>query len=190
MKRSVADNILYLVDVYENTDRGIIVKNLGTVLDQKEVSKPIIAEAIGISRRMIYRWFDDALDVKPALIRLCKSAEYLGVNILWLLGANELDIETFDDLAALYIEGYDLQYNTGKCIVLDNLELYLGKSETLAAQRSSLRRLTLESITGANRNTINAWMNRSRLNVKIPLVSLCKLAKYLDVDVLDLMKKK
>lgn len=188
MKRSVAGNILYLVDIYENTDRWNIVEQLDIILDKKAINKPTFGAAIGLSRRMIYRWFDDALDIKPALIRLCKAAKYLDISVLTLFGIPEKEVAVYDDVAALYIMGYELQYNTDKSVVLDNLEQYLGKSETLAAQRSNSRRIALENITGANRNTINAWMNRSRTNVKIPLVSLCKLAEYLDVDVLELMK--
>ena len=36
--------------------------------------------------------------------------------------------------------------------------------------------------------TVYAWMNKSRNNVKVPLIKLCMIANELDVDVLELLK--
>ena len=46
----------------------------------------------------------------------------------------------------------------------------------------------LMEITGSNKHTVYAWMNKSRNNVKVPLIKLCMIANELNVDVLELLK--
>lgn len=47
----------------------------------------------------------------------------------------------------------------------------------------------LIDITNSNKHTVYAWMNRSRNNVKVPLLKLCMIADALNVDVMEFLKE-
>lgn len=46
----------------------------------------------------------------------------------------------------------------------------------------------LMRMTNSGKHTIHAWFNRSRENVKIPLLKLCIIADELNIDVTEFLK--
>lgn len=92
-----------------------------------------------------------------------------------------------DSLAKSYIELTDLWELTPKSVMADNIERYFGYSMMFRGHKDDTRIKELTSVTGATNHAVNAWLNRSRDNVKVPLYKLCKIADYLDVDVRQLL---
>ena len=85
-----------------------------------------------------------------------------------------------------YIELTHLWENTDKGIVIDNLERLIGY--VWQGNKNSLVVEKLMLMAEASNHTVRAWTNRSRLNVKIPLLKLCQIAEHLGVDVFELFK--
>ena len=86
-----------------------------------------------------------------------------------------------------------LQFNsqwesTNKSIIADNVEkyLYVKYPECRASYSAKMEKLI--EITKCKKDAIYSWLNRSRENVKVPLLKLCILAVALDVNVGDLLK--
>ena len=46
----------------------------------------------------------------------------------------------------------------------------------------------ISEITGSKPDTVFAWFNRGRPNVKVPFLKLCKIADYLGSDVAEFFK--
>lgn len=80
-----------------------------------------------------------------------------------------------------YIELTRLWEATGKDIVIDNIERLVGYLKRGNRNSEVINRLML--MTESNRHSVFSWTNRSRENVKIPLLKLCQIADNLDVDV-------
>lgn len=89
--------------------------------------------------------------------------------------------------ARIFMDITELWDNTPKGIMIDNIERFLGYSTTFRGHKDSTRLRQLEDITDSSTHTVNAWMNRSRENVKIPLLKLCKIAEYLGIAVEELL---
>ena len=64
---------------------------------------------------------------------------------------------------------------------------YFGKTEELLLHHSNKRQVQVMEICDCTQHSYYSWFNRSRLNVRIPLLALCKLAVAANVDVFDLM---
>ena len=79
-------------------------------------------------------------------------------------------------LARDYIELTELWENTDKDFMIDNIERIIGHPTSKDIDY-------LAKITNVSNHTVLAWFNRSRSNVKIPLIKLCILADYFNVDV-------
>lgn len=92
--------------------------------------------------------------------------------------------------ARIFMDITELWENTPKSIMVDNIERLLGYSATFRGHKDNTRLKKLESITDSSTHTVNAWMNRSRENVKIPLLKLCKIADYLGIEVEELLSSK
>lgn len=94
-------------------------------------------------------------------------------------------------VAKQYIELTRLFEEAEKGFVTDNIERLFGYTQTYQGSRNN-ERVTAISIASETQNvdTIRAWTNRSRGNVKIPLYKLCKIAESKQISVVDLLTKK
>lgn len=140
------------------------------------------------SRHTVNSWFNRKK--KIPLIDICMVAKYLGMSIYPFIVDRNLDgkkeftslnVETvFSGAIArdVYIRAVEMQHNTDKDIVLNNIREYFEKGYGDVCME----------ICGCKKDTYYAWFNRSRKNVKIPLLSLCKIAEYLNVNVFTLME--
>lgn len=76
-----------------------------------------------------------------------------------------------------------------KTTIAENVEkLLYAKYPECASYKAKIEKL--HEISGSQKNTVHAWLNRSRENVKVPFLKLCRIAKTLEVDVQDLLKEK
>ena len=93
-----------------------------------------------------------------------------------------------DKIAAQILIYNELWEKTDKSVIAGNVEkyLYLKYPECSGAFDTKMNKL--EEITGSKRQTIYAWLNRSRGRVKVPLMKLCVIANALDVDITELLK--
>ena len=152
------------------------------------------------SKHAVMSWFNRPK--KIPLIDLCMVANYLHYNIFAFFNVSKNGEVTIQDFliandycnehypvnsAEIYIRAYNMQYNTDKNIVVDNLEKYYGTTEELLLHHSNKRQVKVMEICECTQYSYYSWFNRSRTNVRIPLLALCKLAVAADVDVFDLM---
>ena len=72
---------------------------------------------------------------------------------------------------------------TDKVIIADNIEYYLSKTYLDCEISFNARWEKLMEITGCKKQTVYAWLNRSRDNVKVPLIKLCQIAAAMNIDV-------
>ncbi len=91
-------------------------------------------------------------------------------------------------LARDYIEITELWENTDKGFVIDNLERLAGYR--IKGNNKTIKPDELARITNVTSHAVIAWFNRSRENVKIPLLKLCVLADYFNVDIRDFLTVK
>lgn len=91
-------------------------------------------------------------------------------------------------LAKDYIELTELWENTDKAFVIDNIERLIGYP--VRGHKNAMRINTLAKVANATNHTVVAWLNRSRTNVKIPLIKLCMLADYFNVDIRAILSQK
>lgn len=155
------------------------------------------------SKHTVMSWFNRP-DKRIPLIDLCMIASYLHYNIFSFFTIKKnCEVSTADfliandyyntnypaDSADIFIRASELQYNTDKDIVIDNLEKYYGSSEEILAHHSNERQKKVVDICDCKVWTYYAWFNRSRKNVRIPLISLCQLAVAADVDIFNLFEK-
>ena len=89
--------------------------------------------------------------------------------------------------AQIFMDITELWENTPKSVMIDNIERFLGYSTTFRGHKDNTRLKELENITDSSRHTVNAWMNRSRENVKVPLLKLCKISEYLGITIEELL---
>jgi len=75
---------------------------------------------------------------------------------------------------------------TDKNTMLDRISERLSRIgyKTVAEQRDFLSK-----ITGAGEHTVYAWFNRSRQDVKIPLIKLCIISNAIGEDVKKFLRK-
>lgn len=77
----------------------------------------------------------------------------------------------------------DKWQQTDKVFITERVEQYLPLKYPECAERYEARAESLMKIAGVGYHTACAWLNRSRTNVKIPLLKLCMIAENLGVDV-------
>ena len=198
-----ANLILEMQKQYDNRTREQILSNLNTAISfvktkgvevDRYRSLPKITNK---SKHTVMSWFNRP-DKKIPLIDLCMLANYLCYNIFSFftikengdvslsefLIANEYNNAKYPvDSANIYIRAYNLQSETDKDVVIDNLEKFYGSSKEILKHHSKVRQKRVISICNCTHQTYIAWFNRSRKNVHVPLISLCKLAIDCGVDV-------
>ena len=91
-------------------------------------------------------------------------------------------------IAEEYLKLTELWENTNQEIISKNVKMIL--EDNIPECKDSFNAIwnKLMEITNSNKHTVYAWMNKSRCNVKVPLLKLCKIAVMFDIDVLDLLK--
>ena len=155
------------------------------------------------SKHTVMSWFNRPQKKIP-LIDLCVVAQYLGyniysfftikenceVNVADFLMANDYNNANLPvDGAEIFIRAYNLQYETDKNIVIDNIETFYKTSEELLARHDNSRQVRIRELCGCALQTYYAWFNRSRTNVKIPLLSMCLIAEDSNMDIFYFFEK-
>lgn len=77
-----------------------------------------------------------------------------------------------------------LWYNTNSNVIINNVEDLLS---TDGYTTPSKRINRLIEITGATKDAVYAWLNRSRNNIKIPFIKLCMIAGEYNIKVSKLL---
>lgn len=78
--------------------------------------------------------------------------------------------------------------NTNQSVIADNVEKYLYAKYPECKESYNAKMDKLIDITKSKKDSIYSWLNRSRENVKVPLLKLCMLAVALDVNVSDFLE--
>lgn len=93
-----------------------------------------------------------------------------------------------ESLARECLQLNELWSKTDKNIISNNIRKYI--KDNIPECKDSFNALwnSLVEITGSTRYTAYAWLNRSRNNVKIPLLKLCMIADKFDVDIIEFFK--
>lgn len=73
--------------------------------------------------------------------------------------------------------------NTNKIIIADNVEKYLYMKFPECQNSYNVKMDKLMEITKCKKDSIYSWLNRSRENVKVPLLKLCMLAVAFDINI-------
>lgn len=95
-----------------------------------------------------------------------------------------------EPLAREYLQLNELWSKTDKNIISDNVRKYIGDNIPECQNSFNVLWDNLVEITGSTRYTVYAWLNRSRSNVKIPLLKLCMIADKLNVDIIEFLVDK
>lgn len=90
-----------------------------------------------------------------------------------------------ENLATEILNINELWESTDKVTIAENVEYFL-RRKFPECKAYNIKMKKLEEITGSQKNTIYAWINRSRINVKVPLLKLCKIASTLNVDIKEM----
>lgn len=102
-------------------------------------------------------------------------------HILW-------EGETLERMISSLILEYNKWWdNTDKSVMADNVEKFIVKKYPECSETFESRWNKLTEISGSKSQTVYAWLNRSRKDVKIPFLKLCKIAVALGVDLADLL---
>ncbi|MGI6172395.1 MAG: hypothetical protein ACOYI8_00675 [Christensenellales bacterium] len=72
----------------------------------------------------------------------------------------------------------------GKQITVQNLEALFSVTPMTYFDRARL----MGKITSSSEHTAQAWLNLGRMNVKIPLIKLCRIAQFFGISVDDLLR--
>lgn len=80
--------------------------------------------------------------------------------------------------------------NTSKITIADNVEKYLYMKYPECQTSFNVKMEKLIEITKSKHQTVYSWINRSRENVKFPLLKLCMLAVDLGVNVGNFLDEK
>lgn len=78
---------------------------------------------------------------------------------------------------------------TDKITIAENIETQLAAHDP-TCNNYTKRLETLIELTGSKKESVYAWLNRGRLNVKAPMLKVCAIAAALDIDVYDLLRRK
>lgn len=190
--------ILELYDRYNIQDKEIITKRLEQALElakAKGISvtkRKALPACTGRTWHAVASWFRDGKRIP--LDDLCKLAEHMQYNVFAFLetgdfySSNDYHNYHHPNAARIFLDAYNLQRITPKDIIVDNVERYYGTSEEMLSKHSSERQTRVMGICGCSKQTYYAWFNRSRTNVKIPMIELCKLADNAGVEVFEFFK--
>ena len=98
-------------------------------------------------------------------------------------------MEEKKSLAARILSANKQWEQTSKATIAENVEKYLYAKFPECKTSYKVKMEKLQEISGSQKNTVYAWVNRSREDVKVPFIKLCKIAKALDVDIEDMLKE-
>lgn len=98
-------------------------------------------------------------------------------------------MEEKKSLAARILSANKQWEQTSKATIAENVEQYLYAKFPESKTSYKVKMEKLQDISGSQKNTVYAWVNRSREDVKVPFLKLCKIAKALDVDIEDMLKE-
>lgn len=98
-------------------------------------------------------------------------------------------MEEKKSLAARILSANKQWEQTSKATIAGNVEQYLYAKYPECKTSYKVKMEKLQEISGSQKNTVYAWVNRSREDVKVPFFKLCKIAKALDVDIEDMLKE-
>lgn len=98
-------------------------------------------------------------------------------------------MEEKKSLAARILSANKQWEQTSKATIAENVEQYLYVKFPECKTSYKVKMEKLQEISGSQKNTVYAWVNRSREDVKVPFIKLCKIAKALDVDIEDMLKE-
>lgn len=90
-------------------------------------------------------------------------------------------------LAAKILSLNKLWEQTDKVTIAKNVEEYLCTKYPECKTAHNIKMERLQEISGSQKNTVYAWVNRSRKDIKVPFLKLCKIADALDIDVKDML---
>lgn len=93
-----------------------------------------------------------------------------------------------EKIASLILKYNEQWEQTDKSVIADNVEEYICKKYPSCVDMFDYRWKKLVEISGAKEQTVYAWLNRSRKDVKIPFLKLCQIAVALDSDIAELLK--
>lgn len=93
------------------------------------------------------------------------------------------------NIAADILHLNELWEQTNKQIIASNVEEYLYSKYPECKKSYKLKMEKLQEISGSQKNTVYAWVNRSRENVKVPFLKLCKISDALGADIYDMLKE-
>lgn len=199
-------NASLILDIQKNYDertREQILTNLNIAISLEknkglEVDRyRALPKITNRSKHSVMSWFNRP-DKKIPLIDLCMIAQYLKyniysfftikenceVNIADFLIANDYNNAHYPvNSAEIFVRAFDLQYATDKNIVIDNLEKFYKTSDELLAHHDNSRQVRIMELCNCTLQTYYAWFNRSRMNVRIPLASLCLMADDINIDI-------
>ncbi|HJI48817.1 MAG TPA: hypothetical protein OIL97_04615 [Oscillospiraceae bacterium] len=91
-------------------------------------------------------------------------------------------MEYSQNFAKQVLEFKELWDKTNQAIIADSVEYFLFK-KYIICDTSTSRIKKIVEITGSKQETVRSWLNKSRENVKFPLLKLCELSVALGVDV-------
>lgn len=83
---------------------------------------------------------------------------------------------------------YSLWEQTDKETIVDNIEKYLYEQHP-ECKTHKVKMEFLIDMSGSRKDTVYAWINRSRKTVKVPFLKLCRIAKALELDIQDMLYK-
>lgn len=91
-------------------------------------------------------------------------------------------------LASTILALNKLWEHTSKSTIVENVEKYLCIKYPECKLSYKVKMEKMKEISGSQKDTVYAWLNLSRENVKVPFLKLCKIANALDVDIKDMLK--
>lgn len=95
-----------------------------------------------------------------------------------------------DNIAKQILKYNKIWEESDKELLAENIERYLFAAYPECSQSFDIKLKKLEDITGSKRETVYAWLNRSRKNVKVPFIKLCAIADALSIDISDMLGQK
>ena len=98
-------------------------------------------------------------------------------------------MEEKKSLAARILSANKQWEQTSKATIAENVEQYLYAKFPECKTSYKVKMEKLQEISGSQKNTVYAWVNRSREDVKVPFLKLCRIAKALDMDIEDMLKE-
>lgn len=197
-----AELILNIYDSYNARTREEILNNLNIAVELGKSKKLPVDRYVALpkvtnrSKHTVMSWFNRKS--KIPLVDLCMIAKYLQYNIFSFFTTKENckvtredfllanDYNNFHypvDSAEIFCRAFELQYNVDKNLLIDNVEHFYGTTEEMLKHHKNERQKKIMEICNCSYHTYIAWFNRSRTDVKIPLISICLLAVDSNVDV-------